>query len=155
MRVATATADPPLDPPGTQSRFHGFRVAPNAEFSVDEPMPNSSRLVLPTMTAPAERSRSTAVASRSGANPSRLREAQVVSRPAVLMLSLIAIGTPVSGVASPAARRRSAAPASSAACGLTRRKAWSPSSSAAILSRLASVAAREVISPAASWRLSP
>ena len=33
---------PPLEPPGTRLRSWGFRVGPNAEFSVDEPMANSS-----------------------------------------------------------------------------------------------------------------
>ena len=62
-RAATAAADPPLDPPGIRVGSHGFRVAPNAEFSVDEPIANSSQFVLPTMTAPAASSRSTTVAS--------------------------------------------------------------------------------------------
>ena len=51
--AATAAADPPLEPPGIRSRSHGLRVTPYAEFSVDEPIANSSQLVLPTMTAPA------------------------------------------------------------------------------------------------------
>ena len=41
---------------------HGLRVTPYAEFSVDEPIANSSQLVLPTMTAPAASRRSTTVA---------------------------------------------------------------------------------------------
>ena len=62
MRAATAAADPPLEPPGVRSVAHGLRVGPNAEFSVDDPIANSSQLVLPTMTAPAAMSRSTTVA---------------------------------------------------------------------------------------------
>ena len=62
IRAATAAADPPLEPPGVRSGAHGLRVGPNAEFSVDDPIANSSQLVLPTMTAPAAMSRSTAVA---------------------------------------------------------------------------------------------
>ncbi len=46
--AATAAADPPDDPPGTLPVFHGFLVGPNAEFSVDEPIANSSRFVFPT-----------------------------------------------------------------------------------------------------------
>ncbi len=57
-QAATAAADPPLDPPGTRPRSHGFAVGPNAECSVDEPIANSSMLVLPRITAPASRSRS-------------------------------------------------------------------------------------------------
>ncbi len=60
--AATAAADPPDDPPGIRSRSHGFRVAPKALFSVDEPMANSSMLVLPTGTASAAISRSITVA---------------------------------------------------------------------------------------------
>src|SRR5260370_487690 len=52
---ATAAALPPLDPPGTRDGSWGLRVGPKAEFSVDDPMANSSRLVLPTTTAPAAR----------------------------------------------------------------------------------------------------
>ena len=62
IRAATAAADPPLEPPGVRSSAHGLRVGPNAEFSVDDPIANSSQFVLPTMTAPAATSRSTAVA---------------------------------------------------------------------------------------------
>ena len=38
------------------------RLGPNAEFSVELPIANSSRFVFPTMTAPASCSRSTTVA---------------------------------------------------------------------------------------------
>jgi hypothetical protein len=41
----------------------GLRVGPNAEFSVELPMANSSQLVLPMATAPAASRRSTTVAS--------------------------------------------------------------------------------------------
>ncbi|GIU89929.1 MAG: hypothetical protein KatS3mg010_1028 [Acidimicrobiia bacterium] len=61
--AATAAAEPPDDPPGTRVGSCGLRVGPNAEFSVDDPIANSSRLVLPTTTAPAARNRSTTVAS--------------------------------------------------------------------------------------------
>src|SRR5690606_34813384 len=62
-RAATAAADPPLEPPGVRSGAQGFRERPNAEFSVDDPIANSSRFVLPTTTAPADSSLRTAVAS--------------------------------------------------------------------------------------------
>ena len=62
MPAATAAADPPLDPPGTRCRSCGLRTGPNAEFSFDEPMANSSQLVLPTTSAPLASMRSTAVA---------------------------------------------------------------------------------------------
>jgi hypothetical protein len=63
MSAATAAADPPLEPPGTHARFQGFRVVRKAEFSVDEPIANSSMLVLPRKSAPAARSLVTTVAS--------------------------------------------------------------------------------------------
>ena len=61
--AATAAAEPPEDPPGTRVVSWGLRVGPKAEFSVDEPIANSSRFVLPTITAPASASRRTTVAS--------------------------------------------------------------------------------------------
>src|SRR5580765_6994950 len=39
--AATATAEPPDDPPGTSVGSMGFRDGPNALFSVDEPIANS------------------------------------------------------------------------------------------------------------------
>src|SRR5205823_10735693 len=74
MPEATAAALPPLEPPGTREGSCGLRVGPNAEFSVDEPMANSSRFVLPTTIAPASRSRDTIVASYGGRQFSRMRD---------------------------------------------------------------------------------
>src|SRR5439155_24916079 len=53
--AAPAAAEPPLDPPGTREKSHGLRVNFIAEFSVDEPIANSSKLVLPNGIAPASR----------------------------------------------------------------------------------------------------
>ncbi len=61
--AATAAADPPLLPPGTVSRFHGLCTGPNAEFSFDDPIANSSQFVLPISTAPAPDRRVQAVQS--------------------------------------------------------------------------------------------
>src|SRR5208283_5597521 len=97
MPEATAAALPPDEPPGTRVVSQGFRVGPKAEFSVDEPIANSSRLVLPIGTAPARRSRMTAVASYGGNQPSRILEEQVVGVPSVQRLSFNAIGMPASG----------------------------------------------------------
>ncbi len=60
--AATAAAEPPLEPPGTRVRSHGLATGPKPEFSVEEPMANSSMLVLPSTGAPACTRRSTAVA---------------------------------------------------------------------------------------------
>ena len=46
--AATAAAEPPLEPPGTASRSHGLCTGPNAEFSFEEPIANSSQFVLPS-----------------------------------------------------------------------------------------------------------
>src|ERR1039457_4731682 len=50
---ATTAADPPLDPPGTRSGARGLRTGPKAEFSVDDPMANSSQFVSPRIPPPA------------------------------------------------------------------------------------------------------
>jgi hypothetical protein len=56
-RAATAAAEPPEEPPGTSGVFeplrrHGEVTAPMNDVSFDEPMANSSLLVLPSSTAP-------------------------------------------------------------------------------------------------------
>ena len=52
-RAATAAALPPELPPGVRARSYGLWHGPNALFSLDEPIANSSMLSLPTTTAPA------------------------------------------------------------------------------------------------------
>ena len=51
--AATAADEPPDEPPGTRSGSQGLRVTPNAEFSVEEPIANSSMFVLPSEISPA------------------------------------------------------------------------------------------------------
>src|SRR3954463_14841747 len=48
----TAAAEPPPEPPGTRVGSHGLRDGPNAEFSVDEPIANSSVFFLPRTRRP-------------------------------------------------------------------------------------------------------
>ena len=62
-RDATAAADPPLDPPTMRSGFHGLRVGPNVSGSVVGDNPSSGVFVLPNITKPAARNRSTRVLS--------------------------------------------------------------------------------------------
>src|SRR3954451_25140123 len=93
---ATAAAEPPPDPPGIRARSQGLWVGPYAECSVEEPIANSSMLVLPRIGSPASRSRATTVASYGGTHPSRILEPQVVGSPRVTRTSLTAIGTPSS-----------------------------------------------------------
>ena len=61
--TATVAAEPPEDPPGTLSRSQGFLVGKNAEYSVEDPMANSSMFVFPRNMAPALLSFSITVAS--------------------------------------------------------------------------------------------
>ena len=62
--AATAAAEPPDEPPGTRVLSQGFFTGPKYEFSLPEPMANSSQLSLPTQTAPASRTLRTTVASK-------------------------------------------------------------------------------------------
>ena len=63
-RAATAAAEPPDEPPGTRARSQGLRTGPKAEFSLAEPIANSSQLSLPSVTVPAAARRCTTVASK-------------------------------------------------------------------------------------------
>src|SRR2546425_12908203 len=65
----TSAAEPPEEPPGTRVLSSGCSVRPYAECSVEEPMANSSQLVLPAMSAPAALSLVTAVAANGGREP--------------------------------------------------------------------------------------
>src|SRR5829696_6872389 len=119
MNAASDADEPPPEPPGMRARSQGLRLGPNAEFSVDEPIANSSMLVLPRIGIPAARSRLVTVASYGGIQPCRMREPQVVGMPAVVNTSLSARGTPASGDAggSPAASDSSTARAAASAPG--------------------------------------
>ncbi len=135
--AATAAAEPPLDPPGTRLGSRGLRVGPKAEFSVDDPIANSSRFVLPTGIPPAATTRSTTVAVYGGSHPSRILDEHVVATPRVQRLSFSATGTPASGPgSSPRATAAStASAAASASSSITRLNAWISSSRARIVSR--------------------
>src|ERR1035441_1422232 len=52
-RAATAAAEPPEEPPGTRLSSHGFLTTFQAEFSLLEPIANSSQLSLASVTIPA------------------------------------------------------------------------------------------------------
>ena len=70
--AASAAADPPELPPGTQSRSHGFFTAPKKLVSLDDPIANSSILHLPRVTVPAALSLATTVASYAGSKVSSI-----------------------------------------------------------------------------------
>ena len=112
--AATAAAEPPDEPPGVRCRSHGLRVTPNVGDSVNGVIAISGTLVLPMITAPAARSRRTSSASAATV-PSLASPPYIVASPATSQSSLIAIGTPSSGLASPALARRSACSASASA----------------------------------------
>jgi hypothetical protein len=107
-RAATAAAEPPELPPGTRRSSHGFFTGPYQLVSLEEPMANSSMLVLPSVTMPAALSLSTTVASYGDTKLSSMREPQLVLTPRVQKMSLCAKGKPVSGPALPAASAASA-----------------------------------------------
>src|SRR5215204_497792 len=101
--AATAAAAPPLDPPGVFCRFQGLNEGPNTRFPESPFQPSSGVLVFPSMTAPAVNNRSTTGASSSGIQPGSINEPRAVRIPLVGVRSLIEIGTPASGGASPTA----------------------------------------------------
>ena len=84
----------------------GSPPARNAEVMFDDPMANSSMLVLPRNTAPSRSRLAVTVLSYGGTNGSRILLPAVVRTPAVQNRSLIASGMPVSGRASPCRQRR-------------------------------------------------
>ena len=92
------TAAPPLLPPGTSSVFHGLRVTPNAEFSVDEPMANSSIFVVPIISASSSNNFSTTVALYGELNSlSKFEPHALIKLTSLIqMLSLIETGIPAS-----------------------------------------------------------
>src|SRR5271154_1115330 len=127
--AATAAALPPEEPPGTRAVSQGLRTGPNAQFSFDEPIANSSWLVLASRVAPAAARRETTVAVYGGSYPSRIREPDWLGTPSVQNRSLIANGMPLSGAggcssggepATPAKQFRPSSPAARSAAARAR-----------------------------------
>src|SRR6266849_8087968 len=79
--IDTATAEPPLDPPGWHLRFQGLCTGPKLEILFVVPKANSCVLSLPSMIVPAARYCATTVASSVGTKCSRTREQAVVRIP--------------------------------------------------------------------------
>src|SRR5215212_11811472 len=101
--AATAAAAPPLGPPGVFSRSQGLNDGPNTRFPESPFQPSSGVLVFPSITAPAVYNRSTTGASSLGTQSGSINEPRAVRMPRVGVRSLIDIGIPASGGASPAA----------------------------------------------------
>ena len=145
--AATAAEEPPLLPPGARSISQGLRVIKKAECSVDEPIANSSMLVLPSITAPVAFSFSITVASYGGLKSLSILEPQVVVIPFVLIKSLIARGIPVSGERAASLFKRWSASLAccSARSSVMRVNAFTLSSTSRIRSRCARVNSTEEI----------
>ena len=99
--AATAAPEPLDDPHGLRSRTYGLLVCPPTPLHPDVERPprkfaHSERFALPRITAPADRSRRTSLASCAGREPSSAREPAVSPRSAVSMLSFRSTGTPSS-----------------------------------------------------------
>ena len=116
MPVASATASPPLEPPGVRPASHGLRVGPASALSVCQRSAKSGMFPRASGIAPAARRCSTAGASTGAIACASAVTPHVVAVPATSMLSLTLNGTPCSvPVGSPAASRRSAAAAADSA----------------------------------------
>jgi hypothetical protein len=92
ISAATAAADPPDVPPDTLILPYGFTTGQNAEFSLPEPIANSSRFVFHIIHPPAASSLVKQVALYGGIKFSAILEANVVLTHCVRMRSFTAIG---------------------------------------------------------------
>src|SRR5262249_38421130 len=100
MFVATDTAEPPLEPPGSRSVSYGLQPVPPHELRASPPA-YSSMLALARMIAPAARRRATTVASSGGRSLAQNASApDVVRMSNVSYWSLIENTAPCSGPAS-------------------------------------------------------
>ena len=92
--AATAAADPPELPPGTKFCPHGLSTLPKKLVSLDDPMANSSILVLPIDIHPAASRFSITVAEYGGMKFESIFEPQVVLKSLVTKRSFWATGIP-------------------------------------------------------------
>src|SRR5262249_60968065 len=98
---AIAAASPPLEPPAVRDLSHGLLVRPYSRLSVSHAISSSGQFVVPRMTAPAFRNRTTGVASHAATYPALSRVPASQRSPATAMELLMLTGTPCSGPASP------------------------------------------------------
>ena len=99
MRAATATAVPPLEPPGIINGSQGLRAGPVTALLFVIPKASSCMFALAPRSAPASKRASATGAFRGATRPARAPVAPLVVRVVVAMLSLRASGTPASGPA--------------------------------------------------------
>ena len=92
--VATAIAEPPLEPPGIRDGAAGFTTRPKRGLSLVMPYANSCRFARPTITAPARRSRATISASRVATSASIALLPAVNGMSFTSIRSFTATGTP-------------------------------------------------------------
>ena len=149
--AASAAAEPPLEAPEMRVVSQGFIDSPPTLLWERGHMANSGMLVLPTITAPAARSRAATAPSAAGTKSSKRRDPPVERMPAVHASSFRATGRPCSAPrGSPAATAASARRASSRACApATVMNACSVGSSASMRSRLASTSSTDDSVPSA------
>ena len=98
--MATATADPLDEPPGTRPGSTGFTGVPYHGLIPVTPRASSCRLVRPTMRAPAARAPARQAASRwaGTARSATARQPAVVGSPSMSMRSLTAKRVPFPAV---------------------------------------------------------
>src|SRR5690606_30064750 len=94
MPVATATAAPPLEPPGVRRASQGFSVRPCRSLSVYQRIEKAGVLVRPSTTAPALRRFETTGLSDGARLRAKATTPLVVGSPAWSTLILVVIGTP-------------------------------------------------------------
>src|SRR3954452_23408162 len=159
-RAAIAAPLPELEPQAVRLRAYGLRVSPPWALHPDvacssRMLAHSLRLVLPSTTMPASRSRRTRIASWAGGSSARASEPALEASPAVSTLSLTRTARPCSGERRrPASVSRSSVSASASAwlfTALTDRSWWSTSSTRPSSRRTSSWAGPVVTSR--SWQV--
>jgi hypothetical protein len=160
LPAARLAADPPEEPPGLSSGFHGFRVVPHNRECVKNVRLNSGVAVRAWMMPPARCMRSMTGAFSVAIRPALTSDPSVRERPAMACFSFVATGMPSSVRCVPVAKRSSALRACSrasskirsvkalttgsvfSACSMTARISSTGDSSCVAKSRRASVALR-------------
>ena len=94
--AASDAAEPPDEPPGVYSRFHGLRVTPQSREWVTAAQENSGAVVRACTMAPARISRSIVNEVTVSTLSLWIREPDVVRSPLIAASSLTASGTPSS-----------------------------------------------------------